>query len=98
MAADPRPVILIVEDDPGVAILQRRRLERAQFRVELATNVEVAISVLEQQRVDLVLIDYRLGATTGLDLHRRMKVSGFDVPVIIVSGAMDDAMVIEAIR
>jgi PAS domain S-box-containing protein len=98
MAADPRPVILIVEDDPGVAILQRRRLERAQFRVELATNVEAAISVLEQQRVDLVLIDYRLGATTGLDLHRRMKVSGFDVPVIIVSGAMDDAMVIEAIR
>jgi PAS domain S-box-containing protein len=98
MATDPRRVILIVEDDPGVAILQRRRLERAQFRVELATNVEVAMGVLAQQRVDLVLIDYRLGATTGLDLHRRMKVSGFDVPVIIVSGAMDDAMVIEAIR
>jgi PAS domain S-box-containing protein len=98
MADETRRVILMVEDDAGVAILQRRRLERAQFRVELATDVEAAIDVLERQRVDLVLLDYRLGATTGLDLHRRMKASGFDVPVIIVSGAMDDAMVIEAIR
>jgi PAS domain S-box-containing protein len=98
MADESRRVILMVEDDPGVAVLQRRRLERAQFRVELASDVEGAIAVLEQQRVDLVLLDYRLGATTGLDLHRRMKASGFDVPVIIVSGAMDDAMVIEAIR
>ncbi len=98
MAGESPRVILMVEDDPGVATLQRRRLERAQFRVELATDVEAAIAVLEQQRVDLVLLDYRLGATTGLDLHRRMKASGFDVPVIIVSGAMDDAMVIEAIR
>ena len=98
MADDTRRVILMVEDDPGVAVLQRRRLERGQFRVELAADVEAAVGVLEQQRVDLVLLDYRLGATTGLDLHRRMKASGFDVPVIIVSGAMDDAMVIEAIR
>jgi PAS domain S-box-containing protein len=98
MTADPRRVVLIVEDDPGVATLQRRRLERARFRVEVASDVEAAIAVLEQQRVDLVLLDYRLGATTGLDLHRRMKASGFDVPVIIVSGSMDDAMVIEAIR
>jgi PAS domain S-box-containing protein len=98
MAAEQPRLILIVEDDPGVATLQRRRLERAGFRVEVASDVEAAIAVLEQQRVDLVLIDYRLGATTGLDLHRRMKASGFDVPVIIVSGSMDDSMVIEAIR
>jgi PAS domain S-box-containing protein len=98
MDGEARRLILMVEDDPGVAILQRRRLERAQFSVALATDVEAAIGVLERQRVDLVLLDYRLGATTGLDLHRRMKANGFDVPVIIVSGAMDDAMVIEAIR
>ncbi|HUE90458.1 MAG TPA: response regulator [Vicinamibacterales bacterium] len=98
MPSNPRRLVLIVEDDPGVAILQRRRLERAHFRVQVVSDVNAAIAVLEQQRVDLVLIDYRLGTTTGLDLHRRMKASGFDVPVIIVSGSMDDAMVIEAIR
>jgi DNA-binding response OmpR family regulator len=45
-----------------------------------------------------VLLDYRLGETTGLELHRRLKTSGYDVPVILVSGAMDDAAVVEALR
>ena len=90
--------ILVVEDEPGAATLQRRRLERAGFRVALARDVEAAMDLLGRLPVDLVVIDYRLGTTTGLDLNRRMKAAGFDVPVIIVSGAMDDATVIEAMR
>ena len=97
MSADP-PVILIVEDDPGTALLQRRQLERAGFRVEQAGGVDAAMNVLGRTGVDLVIIDYRLGATTGLDLNRRLKAAGFDIPVIIVSGSIDDAAVIEAMR
>jgi PAS domain S-box-containing protein len=98
MSAAAERLILVVEDDPGVATLQRRRLERANFRVVVATDVPAAMNALVLHAVDLVLLDYRLGSTTGLDLHRRMKASGFDVPVILVSAAMEDAMVIEAIR
>lgn len=90
--------ILVVEDEPGAATLQRRRLERAGFRVALAPDVEAAMELLGRVPVDLVVIDYRLGTTTGLDLNRRMKAAGFDVPVIIISGAIDDATVIEAMR
>jgi DNA-binding NtrC family response regulator len=90
--------ILVVEDEPGAATLQRRRLERAGFRVALARDVEAAMDLLGRAPVDLVVIDYRLGTTTGLDLNRRMKAAGFDVPVIIVSGAIDDLTVIEAMR
>jgi PAS domain S-box-containing protein len=97
MSSDPR-LILVVEDDAGVATLQRRRLERAGFRVVVTSHVTAAMTTLEQQPVDLVLLDYRLGSTTGLDLHRRMKAAGFDVPVILVSAAMEDSLVIEAIR
>ena len=98
MAAEPDRLVLIVEDDASVATLQRRRLERAGFNVVVATDVNAAATALDEERVDLVILDYRLGATTGLDLHRRMKASGYDVPVILVSGSMDDGMVIEAIR
>ena len=97
MPADPR-LILVVEDDPGTATLQRRRLERAGFRVRLAADVDAAMDALAFQAVDLVVLDYRLGSTTGLDLNRRLKAAGFDVPVILVSGAIDDAAVIEAMR
>jgi PAS domain S-box-containing protein len=95
---DETRLILVVEDDPGTATLQRRRLERAGFTVEVAEDVDAAIGVLGRLDVDLVVIDYRLGTTTGLDLNRRIKTAGFDVPVIIVSAALSDEAVIEAMR
>ncbi len=98
MADETRPLILVVEDDPGSATLQRRRLERADFRVEVAADVGTAMAALGRGGIGLVVMDYRLGSTTGLDLHRQMKATGFDVPVIMVTGSSDDAMVIEAMR
>ena len=98
MADETRPLILVVEDDPGVAMLQRRRLERADFRVAVASDVPAAMTALQGRGIDLVVMDYRLGSTTGLDLHRQMKAAGHDVPVIIVTGSTDDAVVIEAMR
>jgi two-component system cell cycle sensor histidine kinase/response regulator CckA len=97
MAADPH-LILVVDDEVGTATLQRRRLQRAGFLVKVAADVEDAMTVLAAGPVDLVLMDYRLGATSGLDLNRRIKAAGFDVPVILVSGAMSDTTVIEAMR
>jgi PAS domain S-box-containing protein len=93
-----RQRVLVVEDDPGVAVLQRRRLERAGFRVEVAEDVDTAMARLADSGADLVVIDYRLEGPTGLDLHRRMKAAGFTVPVIIVSGSMTETAVIEALR
>src|SRR5688500_12712371 len=98
MSTDARSLVLIVEDDPGVAILQRRRLERAGFAVAVANDLDGALAALDRGAVSIVLIDYRLGETTGLDLHRRMKASGHAVPVILVSGAMEHATLLEALR
>ncbi len=98
MADESRPVILVVEDDPGSAVLQRRRLERAEFRVVVAPDVPAAMTALAAGGVGLVVMDYRLGSTSGLDLHRKMKAAGFDVPVIMVTGSSDDATVVEAMR
>ena len=98
MPAEDRPSVLIVEDDPGVAILQRRRLERAAFKVTVASDVDGALAALGRGGIGIVLLDYRLGETTGLELHRRLKTSGYEVPVILVSGAMEDAAVVEALR
>ncbi len=95
---DKRPLVLVVEDDEGAAVLHRRRLERADFRVKIARDIDSASGILEEGGIDLVLIDYRLGNASGLDFHRRMKATGFDVPVVVVSGSLDNSTVIEAIR
>ena len=90
--------VLVVEDDPGIALLQRRRLERAGFRVTVAGTLEQAMAALAAEPVAVVTLDYRLGEKTGLDLHKRMKAAGRDVPVILVSGTMDDSAIVDALR
>jgi DNA-binding response OmpR family regulator len=65
MPSEARPLVLIVEDDPGVAILQRRRLERAGFAVAVANDVDGALAALGRGGVGIVLLGYRLGETTA---------------------------------
>jgi PAS domain S-box-containing protein len=91
--------VLIVEDDEGVADLERRRLERAGYAALSAATVETAMRALESSRIDLILLDYRLpGDVDGLDFYERMKSAGFDLPVILVTGFSNEATVIRALR
>ena len=92
-------VVLIVEDDAGVARLQQRRLERAGYQVFVAGTAEEGLCRLEQGGVDLVLLDYRLpGERTGLEVYAQLKEAGHDLPVILVTGFSEEAMVVRALR
>ena len=96
---EPDRLVLVVEDDPGIAVLQRRGLERAGFRVVTADTLEKARSLMLENDVRLVVLDYRLQEDqTGFEFHRWMKAAGYDVPVIMVTGAADDATAIRAMR
>lgn len=95
----PTETILIVEDDPGVARLQERRLRRAGYEVVTAATAAEALAALEQQHVDLMLVDYRLpDQVNGLELYSQLKATGRELPVILVTGFSDDATVIAALR
>lgn len=94
-----REKILIVEDDPGIATLQQRILERAGFDVEAIAEPGVARARIERGGVDLLLLDNRLGGgQEGLTFYRELKRDGLDLPVILVTGYSDDATVIRALR
>jgi PAS domain S-box-containing protein len=91
--------VLVVEDDPGIAVLQRRGLERAGFRVLTADTLDKAQALMDEHDVSLVVLDYRLpDDRTGLEFHRWMQASGYNVPVIMVTGASDETTAIRAMR
>jgi PAS domain S-box-containing protein len=99
MVHDRGGVVLIVEDDAGVARLQQRRLERAGYEVAVAGTAEDGLRRLEQGGVDLVLLDYRLpGDRTGLEIYAQLKEAGHDLPVILVTDFSEEAMVVRALR
>ena len=90
--------ILLVEDDPGIATLAQRHLERAGFQVLSASMTHAAMTHIMHDRVALVVLDYHLPGTTGIDLYARMKAAGRDLPAIIVTGNPDETLTLRALR
>jgi len=95
----PAETVLILEDDPGVARLQRLRLERAGYAVTAVTTPAAALDRLQAGGIDLLLLDNKLeGAEEGLAFYAQLQADGLDVPVILVTGYQDDATIVRALR
>ncbi|HEX2171060.1 MAG TPA: response regulator [Dehalococcoidia bacterium] len=91
--------ILLVEDDPGIAALERWGLEAAGFEVIEVSTGRAALDKVRQNRVDLVVLDYRLAdGMTGLDIYAQMEAEGFDIPGIMVTAYSEEEITIGALR
>ncbi len=91
--------ILIVEDDPNVATLERRCLDRAGYAVSVASTADEALRELSSEPPDLMLLDYQLpGGTDGLQFYSSLRARGYRLPVILVTGFGSENTVIEAMR
>ena len=90
--------ILVVEDDPGIASLERRSLERAGYDVSVATTAEEALEKMQEGGFGLMVLDNVLPGATGIEFYERLKEVGHDLPVIVVTGGSDQGTVIEALR
>ena len=99
MSEDREATILILEDDEGVARLERLRLERAGYHTILATTPAEALQAIEAGGIDLMILDYKLsGLANGIDFHDQVVMAGFSIPAILVTGFSDEAMLARALR
>ena len=93
--------ILIVEDDEGNALLEQKVLSD-HFRdcsVDIARNGAECMRLLEQERgYDVVLLDQNLPDTKGLLLFEKYRKAGFGIPTIIVTGAGNEEIAVEATK
>jgi diguanylate cyclase (GGDEF)-like protein/PAS domain S-box-containing protein len=97
--APERLAVLLVEDDEDDFVITRDLLagqNRTRFELEWISNYEDARRAIGERRHDVYLIDYRLGARTGLDLVRQAFRSGRDGPVIVLTGHSDYEVDLEA--
>ena len=99
MTNDKKATILLVEDDPGVARLERLRLERAGYEVETAASAEEGLNRVAGGGIDLIVLDQNLShGTSGLGLFRQVKAAGHNVPAILVTGMQEEGLLVEALR
>ena len=85
--------VLIVEDELEIAELMRFHVERDGLEARIARTGRQALSAIENQRPDLVLLDLMLPDIDGLEVCRRLKwqADTRHIPVLIVSAKGDEA-------
>jgi PAS domain S-box-containing protein len=85
--ADAAPrVILAVDDDSLVLINTVAMLEDLGHQVFPAASAKDALAILRRERVDLVITDYAMPQTTGLQLAETIKAKYGGLPVILATG------------
>ena len=91
--------ILILEDQATDAELQIREVKRAGFNPEWR-RVETEADFLAElaKAPDLILSDYSLPLFEGLRAVTSVREHRLDTPFILVSGTLDEAATVEAIK
>ena len=82
-----KPLVLIVEDEAALVTLLRYNLEREGFRVSEARDGEEAMVLVEEEIPDIVLLDWMLPLTSGIEVCRRLRrlPATRDVPIIMLT-------------
>ncbi len=93
--------VLLVDDEENAFILLRRllsKISRKQFQVDWAPSYKAGLQAIQRQQHDVYLVDYRLGVESGLDLLKNAIVAEASAPIIILTGADDPKVDLEATR
>ena len=78
--------VLVVDDEPAVRESLRRALELEGYKVELAEDGEIALEKLDgTAEPDAVILDILMPGIDGLEVCRRIRASGNQIPVLMLT-------------
>jgi EAL domain-containing protein (putative c-di-GMP-specific phosphodiesterase class I) len=89
--------VLIVDDDPRVAVALKRVLEARGFRIDVACDGQAAIELVMRKRYEAILTDIQMPQMTGVDLLTIVRAYDLDVPVLLMTGEPKLESAIEAV-
>jgi DNA-binding NtrC family response regulator len=96
---DARRTILIVEDNPGTAELEKRVLTRVGLTVRIATRVNEAVALIHGQSFLVVLLDFQLpDSPDPWPVVDAANGASPPVPVVLVTGQGNEQVAADAIR
>jgi FixJ family two-component response regulator len=82
-----RKVVAVVDNDPAMLKAMRQLLRAFDYDTELYDSAETFISSAAESDAICLLVDVQLGGMSGIELKRRLAVSGIATPVIFMTGS-----------
>lgn len=82
--------ILLVDDDEEDYLITRDTIADIKtsnsYKLDWVSDYHSALSVIAENRHDVYLVDYKLGAHNGLEIIRQAALEGFKAPFILLTG------------
>jgi DNA-binding response OmpR family regulator len=83
--------VLVVEDEPDIALGLRDDLERHGYEVQIAADGESALNRGREQHWDLILLDLMLPGRDGFAVCRELRRAGIRTPLIMLTARTHEA-------
>lgn len=95
---DPRPLLLIVEDDAALRERLARAFEKRGLQVRTAASAAEAAARVAEESPEMVVLDLRMPDGHGLDLISTIKESDPTTRIVVLTGYGSIATAVEAVR
>lgn len=92
------PIVHVIDDDDAVRDALAFLLKTAQFDVRTYETARAFLESTQDLSCGCVVTDVRMPEMSGIDLLRRLRESGSDMPVIIITGHGDIPLAVEAMK
>jgi two-component system, NtrC family, response regulator HydG len=90
--------ILLIDDDRDICLLLERFLSKKDYKVQSCYKGEMAVELLKKEPFDLILCDYRLPDTNGLEMLQRIRILRPEAIVIIITGYSDVRIAVQTLK
>lgn len=84
--------VLFVEDKPDLESFRAGLVENPEFRVDSCSSLPDALDRIGNNRYDIII-----SGTDGLELAKKLRMEGKDLPLVIFTRAADEIVAVEAI-
>ncbi len=85
-AVDARPLVLVVDDSQGARQVVAAALISSGFETMVAGDVDEALEMLLEKRVDALVVDYSMPGSDGVALVERVRNLYGAIPIVMLSG------------
>src|SRR5713101_146056 len=90
--------ILVADDDPGIRLVLRHRLEAAGYTVEEAGESQTALQGLLSNRHDVALLDIMMPGAGGLEVLSQARTEGSHTLIIVITAVSTMNNAVEAMK
>lgn len=87
---EPKPLIVIVEDEPELASLIAVHLEKAGMHTQICNRAQHGLKFLKKNFANLLLLDINLPDQSGFSLVEDLKNADISVPIIFLTGNVEE--------